>query len=70
MPGKGGSAIGAQPASVGYPVEVTDENGKVIAVQHFDNPREATDFANDLHHMQNRRRQNSSGLMLIENNDF
>jgi len=61
--------VGVPGTPVRFPVEVTDENGKVIAVQHFDNPREATDFANDLHHMQNRHRQNSNGVMLIDN-DF
>lgn len=37
-----------QPPRQTYAVEVTDEAGRVIAVQHFENPSEATDFANDL----------------------
>lgn len=63
-------SISAPTTDVRFPVELTDENGKVIAVQHFEKASEAAEFSNDLHHMQNRGRQNSGGVMLIENHDF
>lgn len=64
-----GMAGGTVATSVNYPVDVTDDSGRVIAVQHFDNPRDAEDFARDLHQVQDRRKQ-SGGTMLIENHDF
>ena len=52
-----------------YTVEVTDENGRVQAVQHFDDKNLADDFRRDLRQMQTRHRQSQGGVMLIENNN-
>jgi anti-sigma factor RsiW len=48
-----------------FAVEVTDDTGHVIAVQHFDNAGEANDFASDLRRVQASRRQPGHGVMLI-----
>ncbi len=59
-PLSGGKTAQVTPAVDGagkkYMVEVRDDAGNVIAVQHFDDPREARDFANDLNKIQHERR--------------
>lgn len=52
-----------------YAVEVTDESGKVMAVQHFDDQNEADDFLRDLRQMQQRHRQTTNGVTIMDN-DF
>lgn len=52
------SNVSATPNS--YPVEVTDEEGHVIAVQHFDNQQDASDFQHDLKQMESHWRQQKS----------
>ncbi len=52
-----------------YAVEVTDDAGNVMAVQHFDNESEANDFRRDLRLMQQRHRQ-ANHTMTIMNNEF
>ncbi len=64
------SAVETIATPVNYPVDVTDDYGHVIAVQHFNNARDAEDFARDLHRAQDRRKQSNGGVMLIENHDF
>jgi len=52
-----------------FAVEVTDDSGKVMAVQHFDDQNEANDFLRDLKQMQTRHRQTTNGMTIMDN-DF
>ena len=47
---------GGGEASGPYPVALTDENGNVTAVQYFDDPQAARDFAEDVDRWQSRAR--------------
>lgn len=50
----------------GYNVSITDDFGRVLAVQHFDTLNEARQFSNDLGQWQNKQRQlRNSNIKLI-----
>jgi hypothetical protein len=50
----------------GYNVSITDDFGRVLAVQHFDTLNEAREFSNDLGRWQNKQRQlRNSDIKLI-----
>jgi anti-sigma factor RsiW len=50
------SGASAGDGSVSFPVALTDEHGNIIAVQHFDDPRKAREFADDVDRWQSRPR--------------
>jgi anti-sigma factor RsiW len=50
------SGASAGDGSASFPVALTDEHGNIIAVQHFDNPRKAREFADDVDRWQSRPR--------------
>ena len=66
--GTPGSTAPGQVTPVGYPVEVRDADGHLLGVQHFDNPRDADEFHNDVMKMQERGRQ--SNVVIFKTNDF
>jgi hypothetical protein len=49
------------PPPIEIQVALTDEGGRIIAVQHFSDPREAREFAEDVGRWQSGRRQGDSG---------
>jgi hypothetical protein len=50
------SGASAGDGSASFPVALTDEHGNIIAVQHFDDPRQARQFADDVDRWQSRPR--------------
>ncbi len=64
-----GNGMNTVSARARYAVEVTDETGNVMAVQHFDNESEANDFRRDVRLMQQRHRQTTHGMTIMDN-DF
>jgi hypothetical protein len=48
-----------------FPVALTDERGNVIAVQHFDDPTQARQFADDVGRWQSRPRRRAPGAEMV-----
>src|SRR5262245_58498502 len=54
----------------GFNVQITDDAGRVLAVQHFDTLSEAREFSNDLSRWQNRQRQMRGSDIRLIGDDF
>jgi hypothetical protein len=56
--------------SGGFNVQITDDTGRVLGVQHFDTLHDAREFSNDLSRWQARQRQMRSGDIRLIGDDF
>jgi hypothetical protein len=54
----------------GFNVQITDDAGRVLAVQHFDTLNEAREFSNDLSRWQARQRRMRNGDIRLIGDDF
>jgi anti-sigma factor RsiW len=69
--GANDSGATARPVSTGgFNVQITDDAGRVLAVQHFDTLSEAREFSNDLSRWQTRQRQMRSSDIRLIGDDF
>jgi hypothetical protein len=72
--GGGESARAPQPAMqvtpAVYQVNICDESGTVIGVQHFNSPEQARQFSEDIERWQERQEQLRSGLVVVRSARF
>ena len=70
FPGTNSGATARTVSTGGFNVQITDDAGRVLAVQHFDTLNEAREFSNDLSRWQARQRQMRSGDIRLIGDDF
>src|SRR4051795_9708375 len=69
-PRNGNTALVSNDRTGGFNVQITDDGGRVLAVQHFNTLNEARAFSNDLARWQTRQRQMRSGDIRLIGDDF